>query len=79
MLLAARWNLGYRLPDDLSAIEVPCGVMPAHSDTLHDFAKVQRVVDSIPHCRLIEVQSNQYAPEPEVLKEIGEFHSSLPK
>ena len=79
MLLSARWNLGYRLPDDLSAIEVPCGVMTAHSDTLHDFAKVQRVVDSIPNCRLIEVPSNQYAHEPEVLEEIVEYHSSLQK
>jgi len=79
MLLSARWNLGYSLPDDMSAIEVPCAVMTAHSDTLHDFGKVQRVVDSIPNCRLIEVPSNQYAHEADVLKEIDEFHSSLAK
>ena len=77
MLLSARWNLSYSLPDDLSSVEVPCAVMTAHSDTLHDFDKVQGVVDSIPNCRLIEVPSNQYAHEPGVLKEIDEFHSSL--
>ena len=77
MLLSARWNLSYSLPNDLSSVEVPCAVMPAHWDTLHDFDKVQGVVDSIPNCRLIEVPSNQYAHEPGVLKEIDEFHSSL--
>jgi len=78
MLLSARWNLGYSLPEDLSHIEVPCAVMTAISDTLHDFDKVQRIADSIPNCRMIKVPSNQYAHEPDVLREIREFHSSLP-
>ena len=77
MLLSARWNLGYSLPEDLSHIEVPCAVMTATSDTLHDFDKVQRIADSIPNCRMIKVPSNQYAHEPDVLREIREFHSSL--
>ena len=77
MLLSARSNIGYKLPNDLSSIEVPCAVMTAASDTLHDFDKVQRVVDSIPNCQLIEVPSNQYAHEPGVLKEIEEFNSSI--
>ena len=78
MLLSARWNLGYSLPEDLSHIEVPCAVMTATSDTLHDFGKVEGIADSIPNCRMIKVPSNQYAHEPNVLKEIGDFHSSLP-
>ena len=78
MLLSARWNLGYSLPEDLSKIEVPCAVMTASSDTLHDFDKVERIADSIPNCRMIKVPSNQYAHEPNVLREIGDFHSSLP-
>ena len=77
MLLSARWNLGYSLPEDLSHIGVPCAVMTATSDTLHDFDKVQRIADSIPNCRMIKVPSNQYAHEPDVLREIREFHSSL--
>jgi len=77
MLLSARWNLGYSLPRDLSKIEVPCAVMTAASDTLHDFDKVERIADSIPDCRMIKVPSNQYAHEPDVLSEIGDFHSSL--
>ena len=78
MLLSARWNLGYSLPEDLSAINFPCAVMTAASDTLHDFGKVQRIADSVPNCEMIKVPSNQYAHEPDVLKEIREFHSSLP-
>ena len=77
MLLSARWNLGYSLPEDLSKIEVPCAVMTASSDTLHDFDKVERIADSIPNCRMIKVPSNQYAHEPDVLSEIGDFHSSI--
>ena len=78
MLLSARWNLGYSLPEDLSRIEVPCAVMTAASDTLHDFGKVERLADSIPNCRMINVPSNQYAHEPGVLSEIGDFHASIP-
>ena len=43
MLFSARWNLGYRLPEDLSNIDVPCAVMTATSDTLHDFGKVESI------------------------------------
>ncbi len=78
MLLSARWNLGYSLPEDLSRIEVPCAVMTAASDTLHDFGKVERLAESIPNCRMIKVPSNQYAHEQDVLNEIGDFHSSIP-
>ena len=77
MLLSARWNLRYNLPEDLSGIEMPCAVITASSDTLHDFSKVQRIADSIPNCEIIEVPSNQYAHEPEVLREIQKFHSSI--
>jgi hypothetical protein len=77
MLLSARVNLGYSLPADLSAIEVPCAVMTASSDTLHGMDKVRQVVDAMPNCLLIEVPSNQYAHEPDVLVEIEEFQSSV--
>ena len=78
MLFSARWNLGYRLPEDLSNIDVPCAVMTATSDTLHDFGKVERIAGSIPNCKMISVPSNQYAHEPLVLSEIEDFQSSIP-
>ena len=77
MLLSARWNLGYILPEELSTIKVQCAVMTAASDTLHNFGKIQIISDSMPNCELIEIPSNQYAHEPDVLSEIEEFHSSL--
>ena len=49
--------------------------MTAFSDTLHDFGKVKMIKKSIPNCELIEVPSNQYAHEAEVLSEIEEFQS----
>ncbi len=79
MLLSARVNLGYSLPSDLSAIEVPCAVMTASSDTLHGIDKVRQVVDAMPNCLLIEVPSNQYAHEADVLAEIEKFQSSVAK
>ena len=39
--------------------------------------KVTSVVDRLPNAVLVEVPSNQYAHEPDVLKEIEEFHQSL--
>ena len=75
MLLSARSNIGFSLPQDLSSIEVRCAVMTAFSDTLHDFGKVKMIKESIPNCELIEVPSNQYAHEAEVLSEIEEFQS----
>ena len=77
MLLSARANMRYRLPDDLSRIDVPCAVMTASSDTLHDMSKVLSIVERIPGAVLIEVPSNQYAHEADVLVEIEQFHSSI--
>ncbi len=77
MLLSARANMRYRLPDDLSRIDVPCAVMTASSDTLHDMSKVLSIVERIPEAVLIEVPSNQYAHEADVLVEIEQFHSSI--
>ncbi|MEC7695245.1 MAG: alpha/beta hydrolase [Candidatus Thermoplasmatota archaeon] len=77
MVMSARANLGYKLPEDLSGINVPCAVMSATSDTLHGFDKVKQVVDSMQNCKLIEVPSNQYAHDPDVLKDIVDFQSSI--
>ena len=77
MLLSTRSNIGYSLPDYLSSVIIPCALTTSLSDTIHDFGKVKGIVDSIPGCRLIEVPSNQYAHEADVLEEIAEFHSSL--
>ena len=76
LLLSARANIRYSLPRDLSGVTVPCAVMTAPSDTLHDVEKVLDIVDRLPDAVHIEVPSNQYAHEAGVLVEIEEFQSS---
>ena len=76
LLLSARANIRYSLPRDLSGVTVPCAVMTAPSDTLHDMEKVLDIVDRLPDAVHIEVPSNQYAHEAGVLVEIEEFQSS---
>tara|TARA_B100000029_G_C17413143_1_gene901515 strand:- start:183 stop:1043 length:861 start_codon:yes stop_codon:yes gene_type:complete len=77
LLLSSRANIRYSLPQDLSSIPVPCAVMTAKSDTLHGMDKVLDIVDRLPDAVLIEVPSNQYAHEADVLAQIEEFQSSI--
>jgi pimeloyl-ACP methyl ester carboxylesterase len=77
MLLSARFLMGYSLPIDLSSISVPCAIMTASSDKLHGMEKVLSIVERIPGALMIEVPSNQYAHEADVLKEIRQFQSSV--
>jgi len=77
LLLSSRANIRYSLPQDLSRASVPCAVMTAKSDTLHGLDKVLDIVDRLPNAVLIEVPSNQYAHEADVLAEIEEFQSSI--
>ena len=77
LLLSSRANIRYSLPQDLSNASVPCAVMTASSDTLHGMDKVLDIVDRLPTAVLIEVPSNQYAHEADVLAEIEEFQSSI--
>ncbi|MAZ23397.1 MAG: hypothetical protein CMB22_01150 [Euryarchaeota archaeon] len=77
MLLSARYLMGYSLPEDLSSIDFPCAVMTASSDKLHGMEKVLSIVERIPGGQMIEVPSNQYAHEADVLKEIMQFQSSV--
>ena len=77
LLLSSRANIRYSLPQDLSNASVPCAVMTASSDTLHGMDKVLDIVDRLPDAVLIEVPSNQYAHEADVLAEIEEFQSSI--
>tara|TARA_X000000368_G_scaffold404765_1_gene381201 strand:- start:61 stop:909 length:849 start_codon:yes stop_codon:yes gene_type:complete len=77
MLLSARFLMGYSIPEDLSSIRVPCAVMTASSDKLHRMEKILDIVQRIPGAEMIEVPSNQYAHEADVLTEIREFQSSV--
>jgi|TARA_B110000914_G_C15472622_1_gene451429 pimeloyl-ACP methyl ester carboxylesterase len=75
--LSARYLMKYSLPDNLSNIIIPCAIITADSDKLHELKDVERIADRIPNAKMIQVPSNQYAHEPDVLKEIEEFHASI--
>ena len=75
--LSARHLMKYSLPDNLSNIIIPCAIITADSDKLHELKDVEIIADRIPNAKMIQVPSNQYAHEPDVLKEIEEFHASI--
>ena len=75
MHLSARSLMRYSLPDDLSSIKIPCAVMTASSDKLHGMDRAKSIVNRIPKSKFIEVPSNQYAHEAEVLEEIETYQS----
>ena len=74
---SARSLIAYSLPDDLSNISVPCGILAAQSDKLHAMDAAKSIAARIPGAAMIEVPSNQYAHEADVLVEVEAFHASL--
>ena len=74
---SARSLIRFSLPEDLSNVKPPCAIISAESDKLHGLEAVKSIAKRIPGARLIEVPSNQYAHEPDLLVEIDMFHSSI--
>ena len=62
--------------------KAPCGVgassvLAASSDTLHGMEQVASVVERLPNATLIEVPSNQYAHEADVLADVEPFYEAV--
>ena len=74
---SARSLIAYSLPEDLSNITVPCGILAANSDKLHAMDAAKNIAERIPGAVMIEVPSNQYTHEADVLVEVEAFHASL--
>lgn len=74
---SARSLIAYSLPEDLSNITVACGILAAQSDKLHAMDAAQSITERIPGAVMIEVPSNQYAHEADVLVEVDAFHATL--
>ena len=74
---SARSLITYSLPEDLSNVTVPCGILAAQSDKLHAMDAAKSIAARIPGAVMIEVPSNQYAHEADVLVEVEAFHASL--
>ena len=75
--LSARYLMKYSLPDELAEIKIPCAIITADSDKLHGLEDIKSIIDRIPNAKMIHVPSNQYAHEPDVLREIEEFYESI--
>ena len=75
MHLSARSLMKYSLPENLGGISFPCAVMTASSDKLHGMDRAMNIVYRIPNCEFIEVPSNQYAHEADVISDIHDFQS----
>ena len=77
MLLSARANITYNMNLNFEKTLIPCAILCAESDKLHAIDGIHRINDALPNCTMINVPSNQYAHESEVLKEIENFHNLI--
>ncbi|MEE4270577.1 MAG: hypothetical protein V2I67_02815 [Thermoanaerobaculales bacterium] len=75
--LSARSVLGYSLLPGLETVELPVAVASAPSDTLHEGHEVQRIVDALPHGRVVECPSNTYMHTAEVAEDLDRFIRGL--
>ena len=74
---SARSLIAYSLPEDLSNITVPCAIFAAQSDKLHAIGAAKSITERIPGAVMIEVPSNQYAHEADLLVEVDAFYETL--
>ena len=63
-------NRRYDLPSNLDCIPAPVAICVAASDTLHTGDDSHGIADSLPNGSIVEVPSNQYAHEADVITDI---------
>ena len=63
-------NRRYDLPPNLDCIPAPVAICVAASDTLHSGDDSHGIADSLPNGSIVEVPSNQYAHEADVIADI---------
>jgi len=68
-------NRRYDLPANLEKIDAKIAICVAASDTLHTGTDSHGIVDALPNGSLIEVPSNQYAHEADVIGDIDAWES----
>ena len=69
-------NRRYDLPPNLNLISSPVAICVAASDTLHSGDDSNTVADSLPNGSIVEVPSNQYAHEPDVIADIDAWEAN---
>ncbi len=66
-------NRRYALPSDLGRVEIPVAICVAASDTLHTGDDSHTIADSLPMGRVVEVPSNQYAHEGDLIPDVDSW------
>ena len=69
-------NRRYDLPPNLDRISAPVAICVAASDTLHTGDDSHGIADSLPNGSIVEVPSNQYAHEPDVIADIDAWEAN---
>jgi pimeloyl-ACP methyl ester carboxylesterase len=66
-------NKKFKLAEDLSNIHIPVAICVASSDVMHAEGAAHNIAAKLPKGELVEVPSNQYAHEAEVISDIDEW------
>ena len=69
-------NRRYDLPSNLDRISAPVAICVAASDTLHTGDDSRGISDSLTNGCIVEVPSNQYAHEPDVIADIDAWEAN---
>ena len=75
--LSTKANRGYAIWDGLEQVTIPCAICIASSDTLHSSGEAERIAKTLPHGEIIEVPSNQFAHEADVIQVIESWQSAV--
>ncbi|HJN56105.1 MAG TPA: hypothetical protein QF646_06950 [Candidatus Poseidoniales archaeon] len=73
--LSTKANRGYAIWEGLERVEIPCAICIAASDTLHSSGEAERIAETLPHGKIVEVQSNQFAHEADVIPVIESWQN----
>ena len=69
-------NRRYDLPDNLDQIDARVAICVAASDTLHTGTDSHGIADALPSGSLVEVPSNQYAHEADLISDIDAWEAA---
>ena len=75
--LSALSNGSYRMKVDLSKVDSRVALITAESDKLHADSAIGFLVENLPESTLIEVPSNQFAHDPEVIPILESFQNGV--
>ena len=69
-------NRRFDLPTKLNEVDIPIAICVAASDTLHTGNDSHGIADDLPNGMVVEVPSNQYAHEADVIADIDAWESN---